>query len=133
STRKGDRMHRSRLGALIIDCRGGDLRAHAKFWAKALGYRVVPPKKKWDGKYIGLAGPDGDVKMMVQRVEHESRVHLDVETDDFVAEIGRLEKLGAKRIKDFPRWVVLEAPSGHRFCVVNPQRKDFKKNAKAWR
>ena len=39
----------------------------------------------------------------------------------------------AKRVKDFPRWVVLEAPSGHRFCVVNPQRKDFKKNAKTWR
>ena len=23
------------------------------------------------------------------------------------------------------KWVVMEAPTGHRFCVVNPQRNDF--------
>jgi hypothetical protein len=73
------------------------------------------------------------VKIELQRVDHESRVHLDIETDNFAAEIARLEKLGATRVQDFPRWVVLEAPSGHRFCVVNPQRPDFNENAKEWR
>lgn len=125
-------MHRSRLGALVIDCRTDDLKAQAKFWAATLGYRVVSPKRRWDGKYIVLAGPDGEVKILLQRVEHESRVHLDIETDDSAAEIARLEKLGAKRVQDFPRWVVMEAPSGHRFCVVNPQRPDFAENAKSW-
>jgi hypothetical protein len=125
-------MHKSRLGALIIDCRTDDLMAQAKFWADALGYRVVRPRTNWDGKYIGLRGPGGELKIMVQRVGHESRVHLDIETDNFAAEIARLEELGARRVQDFPRWVVMEAPSGHRFCVVNPQRPDFKKNAKDW-
>jgi hypothetical protein len=26
----------------------------------------------------------------------------------------------------------MEAPSGHRFCVVNPQRRDFADNANIW-
>jgi hypothetical protein len=126
-------MHKSRLGSLIVDCRTDDLTAYARFWSEALGYTIVPPKPDWDGKHINLAGPSGEVTVMLQRVDHESRVHLDIETDDFAAEIARLEKLGAKRVKDFPKWTVLEAPSGHRFCVVNPQREDFALKARAWR
>jgi hypothetical protein len=125
-------MHKSRLGALIIDCRTDDLPAQAQFWGAALGYKVVPPKADWDGKYIDLTGPEGELKIMVQRVDHESRVHLDIETDDFAAEIARLEQLGAKRLKDFPRWTVMEAPSGHRFCIINPQWPDFGEKANAW-
>jgi Glyoxalase-like domain len=126
-------MHKSQLGALIIDCRTDDLQAQAKFWADALGYTVVPPKADWDGKYIELAGPEGELKMMVQRVDHESRVHLDIETDDSAAEIARLEKLGARRVKDFPRWTVMEAPSGHRFCIIGPQWPNFAEKANEWR
>ena len=33
----------------------------------------------------------------VQKVEHASRVHLDIESDDIPAEVARLERLGAKR------------------------------------
>ena len=125
-------MHKSRLAALVIDCRTDDLPREARFWSEALGYDVVPPRPDWDGKYIELAGPDGEVKILLQRVDHESRVHLDIETDAVADEIARLERLGARRVQDFPRWVVMEAPSGHRFCVVNPQRPDFRQAAKAW-
>lgn len=126
-------MHKSRLGALIIDCKTADLPRQAAFWSAALGYAIAPPKPGDTGKYIRLLGPSGEVAIELQSVDHESRVHLDIETDDFAAEIARLEKLGARRVKDFPRWVVMEAPSGHRFCVVNPQRDGFQENAKAWR
>lgn len=68
-------------------------------------------------------------KVVVQKVTHESRVHLDVETDDIEAEVARLEKLGAKRVGDVKRWVVMEAPTGQRFCVVRPQRSDFQERA----
>ncbi|HEX2113943.1 MAG TPA: VOC family protein [Alphaproteobacteria bacterium] len=125
-------MHKSRLGALIIDCRTHDLPAQARFWGAALGYKPVPPKAGWDGKYIDLAGPEGELKIMVQRVDHENRVHLDIETDNFAAEIARLEQLGAKRLKNFPRWTVMEAPSGHRFCIINPQWPNFAEKANAW-
>ena len=39
-------------------------------------------------------------------------------SDDIDAEADRLEKLGARRIGFVKRWWVMEAPSGHRFCVV---------------
>jgi predicted enzyme related to lactoylglutathione lyase len=125
-------MHKSRLGALIIDCNTDDLPRQAAFWSAALGYTIAPPQPGDTGRYVRLAGPSGEVKIELQSVDHDSRVHLDIETDNFPAEIARLEKLGAKRVKDFPRWVVMEAPSGHRFCVVNPQRGDFAENAKTW-
>jgi hypothetical protein len=125
-------MHKSRLACLVIDCRTADLPQQAAFWSEALGYAVVPPPAGDDGKYVELAGPAGEAKVLLQRVDHDSRVHLDIETDDIAAEVARLERLGAKRLKDFPRWVVMEAPSGHRFCVVNPQRADFKSGAKDW-
>jgi hypothetical protein len=51
-------------------------------------------------------------------VEHPSRVHLDIKTDDVEAEVQRLERLGATRVKKGKYWWVLEAPSGHRFCVI---------------
>jgi hypothetical protein len=65
-------------------------------------------------------------------VEHESRIHLDIETDDIPAEVARLEKLGASVYKRLERWVVMQAPTGQRFCVVRVQREGFSKDAAAW-
>ena len=71
--------------------------------------------------------------MQLQRVEHESRVHLDIETDDIEAEASRLEKLGAKRLECVRgRWWVMQAPSGHRFCVVKRQREQFGPHLNKW-
>jgi hypothetical protein len=55
-------------------------------------------------------------------VKHESRVHLDIETDDVEAEVLRLERLGAKRVEKGRAWWVMEAPTGQRFCVVRAKR-----------
>ena len=71
--------------------------------------------------------------MQIQRVDHESRIHLDIETDDIAAEVARLEKLGATDDKRLERWVVMRAPSGQRFCVVRVQREGFETNANNWR
>ena len=79
-----------------------------------------------------LTGPDG-LHIEVQQVEHESRVHLDIETDDIEAEVRRLEALGAKRDRQGHTWWVMEAPTGQRFCVVRPQRADFKEHANVWK
>lgn len=121
-------MHKSRLAALGIDCQTDDLEAAARFWSAALGLTVGEN----DGKYVALNRPDDQPMMFVQKVGHPSRIHLDIETDDREAEIARLERLGARRVEEFPRWTVMEAPTGHRFCVVNPQRPDFAETATAW-
>jgi len=120
-------MHKSRLGALVIDCRTEDLTEATAFWTGALGYDVAPDQS--DDRYVILVGPGGEVKLILQKVEHDSRVHLDIETDDIEAEVERLVGLGAAIVSRIKGWVVLEAPSGHRFCVVRPQRPDFAANA----
>ena len=43
-----------------------------------------------------------------------------------------LAKLGAKVVDRLERWVVMEAPTGQRFCVVRVQRPGLPKNANRW-
>ncbi|MBC7988267.1 MAG: VOC family protein [Luteimonas sp.] len=109
--------HRSRLAGFIIDCQTDDLAGAAEFWSEALGLPVIDPDAG-DGIYAQLKDGPGDLHIEVQQVEHPSRVHLDIESDDIDAEADRLEKLGAKRIGFVKRWWLMEAPTGQRFCVV---------------
>ena len=110
-------MHRSRLAGFIIDCRTEDLEAAATFWSAALGLDLGGAAAD-DPGYRRLASPTAPFHVEVQQVKHDSRVHLDIETDDLEAEAARLEALGAKRIGNVKRWIVMEAPTGQRFCVV---------------
>ena len=125
-------MHKSRLGTIVIDCRTDDIDAAARFWSEAPGRRAETLADPGDSAYRELEGPPDEVKVLVQAVEHPSRVHLDIETDDIEAEVQRLEALGAKRVAQVKRWWVMEAPTGQRFCVVRPQRADFEERASAW-
>lgn len=125
-------MHKSRLGTIVIDCQTTNVEEAAKFWSAALGrpaVRLDPDQPA----YRGLLGPEDEVGMLVQAVEHPSRTHLDIETNDLEAEVKRLEGLGARRVARVKRWWVMEAPTGQRFCVVPVQRKDFEERANAWR
>lgn len=126
--------HHSRLAGFIIDCQTGELADAADFWSQALGLPIVDPDEAGNGRYAQLADGPGSLHIEVQRVEHPSRVHLDIETDDIPAEVARLTALGAKEVSrpHGGRWVVMEAPTGHRFCVVRPQRADFPAGATRW-
>jgi len=125
-------MHHSRLCALLIDCQTSSLDEAALFWAQALGRPVDPQHPGTRENYRMLETPPDEPLVQIQRVEHESRVHIDIETDDIEAEVARLEKLGARVAGRLPRWVVMQAPSGQRFCVVRVQRPGFPKNANRW-
>ena len=125
-------MHQSRLGGLIIDCHVDDLGKAAEFWSKALGHPIKHRTDPSDENYIGLEASPNDLDIEVQKADHSSRVHIDIESDDIEAEVRRLEHLGAKRIKQIRHWRVLEAPTGQRFCVVPPQRSEFAKEANTW-
>ena len=125
-------MHHSRLCELVIDCRTTDLDGASAFWSAALGRPVNLEKSGDPAVYRLLEGKPGEIRVEVQKVAHESRVHLDIETDDIEAEVARLEKLGARIHQRLPRWVVMQAPTGQRFCVVTAQSSDFPKNANTW-
>ena len=115
-------MHHSRLCSFIIDCRTDDLAEAARFWSQALGRAVAPGANPANTNYIGLAMHDDEPIVEVQQVGHASRIHLDIESDDIEAEVRRLEALGARRVQAIKTWVVMEAPTGQRFCVIRPQR-----------
>ncbi|MDW2982745.1 MAG: VOC family protein [Rhodanobacter sp.] len=126
-------MHHSRLCTIVIDCRVDELAPVADFWSQALGKPVASLDQDGDGKYAELQTAADEPIILLQKVDHASRVHLDIETDDLDAEVARLERLGARRIAFVrERWWVLEAPSGHRFCVVRPQRKAFGPHLNRW-
>jgi predicted enzyme related to lactoylglutathione lyase len=126
-------MHKSRLAGFIIDCRTDDVQGAARFWSAALGLASSPLPGPEGAKYVKLEVPDESLHIEVQAVKHESRVHLDIETDDIEAEVGRLERLGARRLEKVQTWVVMEAPSGQRFCVVRPQNRGFAEGATTWK
>jgi hypothetical protein len=123
--------HRSRLTGFVIDCEGDDLEAYARFWGAALGREVDPPEPG-SPTYRSLKMRPEDPQVFLQKVDHPSRVHLDIEAEDIEAEVERLEKLGAKRIGKVKTWWVMEAPSGHRFCVVRLQRGPIDQTGNEW-
>ena len=126
-------MHRSRLSTFVIDCKVEDLDAATEFWSKALG-RDIAPVHPTEPNYRELAGSADEPVLVLQKVDHESRIHLDIEADNLEAEVARLEQLGARRLQFVRRWWVMQAPTGQVFCVVNPQRGplDSKSNANQW-
>lgn len=120
--------HRSRLAGFVIDCQTDDLDAAAAFWAAALG---GGRRAASDGPYVELDDQAG-LSAAVQKVDHPSRVHLDIEADDIPAEVARLERLGARMVAEIRTWVVMEAPTGQRFCIVRAQSADFEAEANQW-
>ena len=124
-------MHKSRLGALVIDCQTDDLGEAAAFWSAALG-RDAEMNDQRNPCYVKLTDKSGEMQVLLQRAEHPSWVHIDIETDDMSAEVRRLEALGAQVIGQIKTWTVLEAPTGHCFCVVNPVRDKFRQHANQW-
>jgi hypothetical protein len=126
-------MHHSRLCTVVIDCQTGDLKEAANFWSRALNKPIATVDQDGDGRYAELVTDADEPIILLQRVDHESRVHLDIETDNLDAEVARLEGLGAVRVAFVrDRWWVMQAPSGHRFCVVRPQRETFGPHLNRW-
>jgi len=124
-------MLRSRLSTFVLDCKTADLDAATDFWSRALG-RARQPTPDDEPRYRLLAGTGPEPILLLQQVDHDSRIHLDIEADNLDAEVARLERLGARRIAFVKRWWVMEAPTGHRFCIVQPQRGPLEGKGKTW-
>ena len=128
----GEDMHKSRLAGFIIDCQADDLDAAAEFWSKALGATRKAVSAASADRYVALDAAAADLHVEVQIVDHPSRVHLDIESDDIEGEARRLMALGAKKVAHVEDWLVMEAPTGQRFCIVPAESADFKNTAREW-
>jgi predicted enzyme related to lactoylglutathione lyase len=125
-------VHKSKLAGFIIDCQSQDLDGAARFWGGALGMAVEAIPGTEGQTYARLKDPAEALHIEVQTVDHPSRVHLDIETDDIEAEVRRLEALGATRVRQVHTWWVMQAPTGQRFCVVRQSSAAFGTTATTW-
>ncbi len=115
----------------MIDCPPDRMDAGVDFWGNALN---MPPRVRENpsNPYVFLEGHAGGFFVLLQQIDENARIHLDFETDDVDAEVKRLEALGAKRKQQMDSFWIMEAPSGHVFCVVPPQSNDFPGDAQLW-
>ncbi|MET8143362.1 VOC family protein [Sphaerisporangium sp. NPDC005288] len=125
--------HYSRVSKVVIDVSEDVHDAELRFWEGAAG--VTMHAFESEPAYHGADLPGQDGWLLIQRLgEGPSRVHLDVHTDDLEAEVARLEKLGARRVRQVDgRWWIMEDPAGLPFCVIPDERTDFHEgNARRW-
>jgi predicted enzyme related to lactoylglutathione lyase len=123
-------MHYSRLDKIVIDVAPEDHDGELAFWQGALG--VTMEHYQRFPEYHGTPLEKQQVGVLVQRLgEGPSRVHLDIHTTDVEAEVARLEKLGAKRVREVNLWWVMEDPAGMPFCVI-PDKGLTEENSQRW-
>ena len=125
-------MHKSKLAGFIIDCKTDELQQAAEFWSAALGMKLQELPGSEGEKYVRLQDSVNGLHVEVQSVDHESRVHLDIETDELDAEISRMQALGAEVVERVRSWCVMQAPTGQRFCIVKKCTDNFEEQANEW-
>ncbi len=124
--------HYSRITKIIIDVPGDLHDRELAFWQAATGQALEHYERF--PEYHGAMLPGGDMGLLVQRLQDgESRVHLDIHTDDVEAEVARLEALGAQRVQQVNHWFVMRDPAGIPFCVIPDKTESMQKhNAQRW-
>jgi Glyoxalase-like domain len=124
--------HFSRVSKVVIDVAPADHDREVTFWQAATGQ----PLRRYERHPEYHGGPLTGTKMelLTQRLEEgASRVHLDIHTDDLDAEVARLERLGATRVREVHGWWIMNDPAGLLFCVIRQNRGELDEtNAQRW-
>lgn len=109
--------HYSRLSVVVIDVPDSDHDRELEFWRAASGETL--PHLEHEPEYHGSQLRGQQFVLLVQRLgDGEARVHVDIHTDDLGAEVARLERLGAQRVRRERFWWIMRDPAGLPFCVV---------------
>ncbi|MFD4559458.1 VOC family protein [Streptomyces sp. NPDC058469] len=122
------------LRPVLVNIKALDESAVGRFWAEALGWRVVGEEPggtyvKPDGfDWLDPVGVGIDVIAVPEpKTTTKNRVHLDLATTSAAHQaelVARLKDLGATPADvgqgDVP-WTVLADPEGNEFCVLEPR------------
>jgi hypothetical protein len=123
--------HFSRLSKIVIDVPPGGHDAELSFWQAAIGRELTHYERF--PEYHGGPLHGDELGLLVQRIdEGQPRVHLDIHTDDIDAEVARLERAGAQRVRLVHAWWMMRDPAGLLFCVV-PEPPGSLNDDNAWR
>ncbi|TDD97271.1 VOC family protein [Jiangella asiatica] len=125
-------MHRSRLSTLLVDVPLDEVPRATAFWASALGVATHQPPGEPQFTVLEDAVPN--LVTAVQSVDDPPRYHVDIETDDVAAEVGRLVALGAVEVSSWQGCHTLRVPGGHLLCVipVHSDPDEFAAHARVW-
>lgn len=109
--------HRSRVNRFCLDVPRKRYQDEVRFFEELLG-----------GRWLGVEQPETalrpapdwavDVRLQPAELFDEVTSHLHIATDDLVAEVARLESLGARVRAVRTGKAILEAPGGSPLCVV---------------
>lgn len=111
---------RSMVDQVCLDIPPSRWEHECRFWADLTGWVLVDQNP--DDEFRRLRRPDGlAIQFLLQRLDDEQPVvvgHLDLGTDDYLAETDRHLALGATEVRRTPHWVTLRDPSGRLYCVT---------------
>jgi hypothetical protein len=124
--------HYSRITKIVIDVPGDVHDRELEFWQAATG-RTFERFERYP-EFHGAMLPGEDMALLTQHLqEGQSRIHLDIHTDDLEAEVARLEALGAQRVQQVKHWWVMRDPAGLPFCVLPGTTESMKESgAQLW-
>ncbi len=102
-----------------------DAQAVASFWAAALGRTVADGASEGNATINAdpaIPGPRIGFHQVPESKTVKNRMHFDLITTDFDAEIDRLTRLGATKlneVKNGAHWATLADPEGNEFDVID--------------
>ena len=105
------------INCVIVDSADPD--RLAAFWSELLDRPVVARS----GPYVWLERRDG-LGVGFQRTDGakagKNRLHLDLESEDPLAEQARVEALGGRRLTEYDSggFLVMADPDGNEFCIL---------------
>lgn len=112
------------VGSVVI--RVDDLHRQVAFWTQTLDYIVREPTEPDFALLRSRTGQGPNVSLDAVPAPRilPPKIHLDLYAENQIAEVERLESLGAARVQwdrqpagaDF---VIMEDPEGNRFCVID--------------
>lgn len=122
-------MHRILLREVVVDAPAEVFDETRDFWSSAL--LAEARRVEAHPEFTGLVEPAAMSWVGLQNVgAAAARLHLDIETDDVIAEVRRLTELGAVLVAQGRAWVVLADPAGLLFCVVPQESPWFEERAR---
>ena len=111
---------RSMVDQVCLDIPPSQWEAECRFWSDLTGWELVD--RDPDDEFCRMRQPEHlALQVLLQRLDDEQSVvsgHLDLGSDDYLAETERHLALGATEVQRTPHWVVLKDPSGRVYCVT---------------
>jgi hypothetical protein len=111
---------RSMVDQVSVDIPPSRWDPECRFWADLTGWELVDEDPL--DEFRRLRRPDGlAIQLLLQRLDEEQPAvvgHLDLGSDDYLAETDRHLALGATEVRRTPGWVTLRDPSGRLYCVT---------------